>query len=87
MEGYSKRNDILSLFLMGIYALIYVVLLYLALVKTSSGEEAEGKSLFGNMQKTWSNKKKNSYCIDLCGKICNPAYFFSCIFLHSDVRR
>lgn len=58
MEGYSKRNDILSLFLMGIYALIYVVLLYLALVKTSSGEETEGKSLFGNMQKTWSNKKK-----------------------------
>lgn len=58
MEGYSKRNDILSLFLMGIYALIYVVLLYLALVKTSSGEGTEGKSLFGNMQKTWSNKKK-----------------------------
>lgn len=58
MEGYSKRNDILSLFLMGIYALIYVVLLYLALVKTSSGEETERKSLFGNMQKTWSKKKK-----------------------------
>lgn len=58
MEGYSKRNDILSLFLMGIYALIYVVLLYLALVKTSLGEETEGKSLFGKMQKAWSNKKK-----------------------------
>lgn len=80
MTDFSKNNGILSLFLMLIFALIYVVLLHLALsgvVKMSdpAKEKAEITSI-----KTWNNKKKATiasiYVIRYAIRVLFLLYFF-----------
>lgn len=80
MTDFSKNNGILSLFLMLIFALVYVVLLHLALsgvVKMSdpAKEKAEITSI-----KTWNNKKKATiasiYVIRYAIRVLFLLYFF-----------
>ena len=80
MTDFSKNNGILSLFLMLMLALVYVVLLHLALsgvVKMSdpAKEKAEITSI-----KTWNNKKKATiasiYVIRYAIRVLFLLYFF-----------
>ena len=80
MTDFSKNNGILSFFLMLIFALVYVVLLHLALsgvVKMSdpAKEKAEITSI-----KTWNNKKKATiasiYVIRYAIRVLFLLYFF-----------
>ena len=80
MTDFSKNNGILSLFLMLILALVYVVLLHLALSGVVKLSDAAKEKTEITGAKVWNNKKKvaiaSIYVIRYAIRVLFLLYFF-----------